>query len=285
MRKPIDVSPEELVARISRNFPQELQKEKRWIFWKLLPDGKKLPTRVDRRDPAKWNEPDGFGTFYMVADLLPKIFPKVQGISIALGDGLGGLDLDDIVRGGIPLHQNHERLLNHLDSYTEYSPSGTGTHTLFRYQGEMESRRKGEVELYFGKRFLTVTGSVFDGRRKLRESTIGARRILQALTPPKPVLPRIPFGEAADYDDEKLEELMFSAKNGAKIRELWNGGSPHGTPSESDFSLMSHLAYWTDGDPARMIRMFLQSARAERPKGRRPDYLNSMARKLAGGTA
>jgi putative DNA primase/helicase len=285
MRKPIDVSPEELVTRIARNFPQELQREKRWIFWKLLPDGKKLPCRVDRGDPAKWNEPDGFGTFSVVAGLLPRIFPKVQGISIALGDGLGGLDLDNVSEGGNPLHPNHERLLKHLDSYTEYSPSGAGTHTLFRYQGEMESRRKGEIELYFGKRFLTVTGSIFDGRRKLRDATVGAQRILQALRPPKPLLPRLPFGEAEDYSDEKLKELMFAAKNGAAIRDLWNGGNPKGTPSEGDFGLMSHLAYWTDGDPARMIRLFLQSARAERPKGQRADYLNAMARKLAGGGA
>jgi len=94
-----------------------------------------------------------------------------------------------------------------------------------------------------------------------------------------------PFGEAADYDDEKLKELMFAAKNGAAIRDLWNGGNPKGTPSEGDFALMSHLAYWCDGDGPRMISMFLQSARAERPKGQRQDYLNAMARKLAGGGA
>ena len=280
MRTPIKVSPESLVQRIAANFPRELLLEKRWIFWKLLPDGRKLPIRSDRGDPAKWNEPDGFGTFSVVEDLLPKIFPRVQGISIALGNGLGGLDLDNVVEGRKPLSPAHERLLNHLDSYTELSPSGAGTHTYFRYQGAFESRRKGEVELYFSKRFLTVTGDVFQGRRKLRDATVGAGRILRALTPPKPLLKRVPFGEAADYDDQKLVELMFSAKNGSRIKALWNGETQHGTPSESDYALMSHLAYWTDGDPQRMVSLFLQSARAERPKGRRRDYLERMAQKL-----
>ena len=170
--------------------------------------------------------------------------------------------------------------INHLGSYTELSPSGTGLHSYFLYEREHENRKAGNIEMYFCKHFLSVTGNVYQERDRLAFADVGAERILTALRPRRPLLPRIPLREIPLSDSELLEK-MFNSKSGSKIRNLWDGGSPHKSPSESDMALMGHLAYWCGGDTGRMIALFLTSARAERVKGQRKDYLSRMANKAA----
>ena len=126
---------------------------------------------------------------------------------------------------------------------------------------------------------MSVTGDVFQQRDRLAFADVGAERILTALRPRRPLLPRIPLREIPLSDSELLEK-MFNSKSGSKIRNLWDGGSPHKSPSESDMALMGHLAYWCGGDIARMIDLFLTSARAERVKAQRKDYLQRMAIKV-----
>jgi len=43
---------------------------------------------------------------------------------------------------------------------------------------------------------------------------------------------------------------------------------------------MSYLMYWCGNDAERAIRLFMSSARAERAKGQRRDYLERMAAKV-----
>ncbi|WP_157367377.1 hypothetical protein [Aminiphilus circumscriptus] len=202
-----------------------------------------------------------------------------RGFNLAMGDGLAGMDLDDVVTGGTvsPLMT---LFLNHLGSYTEFSPSGTGLHSFFLCDREHENRKTHAVELYFQAHFLSVTGDVFEGRDRLRTADVGAERILTALRPRKPLLPRVPLKEIPESDSELLEK-MFASRVGGKIRRLWDGECCHKTPSESDMALMGYLAYWCGGNTDRMISLFLTSARAERAKGQRADYLQRMAGKAA----
>ena len=134
--------------------------------------------------------------------------------------------------------------------------------------------------MYFCKHFLSVTGNIYQERDRLAFADVGAERILTALRPRRPLLPRIRLQEIPQSDSELLEK-MFDSKSGSKIRRLWDGESPHKSPSESDMALMGHLAYWCGGDIARMIDLFLTSARAERVKAQRKDYLQRMAAKVA----
>jgi putative DNA primase/helicase len=136
------------------------------------------------------------------------------------------------------------------------------------------------VELYFRSRFFTITGDVLEGRRRFRNADIGVRRILAALEPPKPLLPRLPLRDVPQ-DDALLIEQMFASRRGPTIRRLWSGETLHKSSSESDYALMGDLSYWTGGDVERMIRLFLSSGRAQRAKGRRADYLVRMAQKVA----
>lgn len=85
-------------------------------------------------------------------------------------------------------------------------------------------------------------------------------------------LPRTP---RAPSTDTELIERACDAANGAGFAQLFAGDtSGHGNDeSRADMALMAHLAFWTDGDPARMERLFGQSELGRREKWQtRPDY-------------
>lgn len=277
MRAIQNIAPDALVCRIRENLPKELLKRRQWTMWKVSND-RKVPLSpwcgfASCADPRTW------GTFDQAAETFLKYAHIAKGFNLATGDGLAGMDLDDVVVNGTvsPLM---ELFLNHLGSYTEYSPSGTGLHSFFLCDWEHENRKTHAVELYFQAHFLSVTGNVFQGRDRLRTADVGAERVLMALRPRKPLLPRVPLKEIPESDSELMEK-MFASRGGAKIRRLWDGETVHRTPSESDMALMGYLAYWCGGNTDRMIRLFLSSARAERAKGQRKDYLERMAGKAA----
>jgi len=277
MRPVLEISAHDLVDRIRSNVPEELQDRRQWCLWKIGGD-RKIPLSpwggyASCTDPKTW------GTFDQAEEVFLKNANVCRGFNLAMGDGLAGMDLDDVVTGGTvsPLMT---LFLNHLGSYTEFSPSGTGLHSFFLCDREHENRKTHAVELYFQAHFLSVTGDVFEGRDRLRTADVGAERILTALRPRKPLLPRVPLKEIPESDSELLEK-MFASRVGGKIRRLWDGETIHKSPSESDMSLMGYLSYWCGGDEDRMIRLFMNSARAERAKGQRKDYLQRMAGKAA----
>ncbi|TDY60542.1 hypothetical protein C8D99_10891 [Aminivibrio pyruvatiphilus] len=277
MRPVLEISAHDLVDRIRSNVPEELQDRRQWCLWKVSGD-RKVPLSpwggyASCTDVKTW------GTFDQAEETFLKYAHIAKGFNLAMGDGLAGMDLDDVVVNGTvsPLMT---LFLNHLGSYTEFSPSGTGLHSFFLCDSPHENRKTNAVELYFQAHFLSVTGDVFQGRDRLRTADVGAERILTALRPRMPLLPRAPLKEIPESDSELLEK-MFASRVGAKIRRLWDGETVHKTPSESDMALMGYLAYWCGGNTDRMISLFLTSARAERAKGQRKDYLARMAGKAA----
>lgn len=285
MRQIKDVEPQELVERIRANVPEELRERPQWTLWKIWND-RKIPLSVFG-GYASCSDASTWSTFEHAASVFLRNTSVCRGFNMATGSGLGGLDLDGVVRedGTLPEpqigKQLYKTLLNHLGSYCEYSPSGRGIRSFFLYHGApLPNRKKGEIELYFEKHFLSCTGDLYEGRRRLRDGTIGAARIEQSLRPPMPLLPQMPLKDVPE-DDSELTEKMFASRRGPTIRRLWDGECLHKSDSESDYALMGDLAYWTGGDVERMICLFLTSGRAERSKGRRADYLRKMAVKVS----
>lgn len=81
-------------------------------------------------------------------------------------------------------------------------------------------------------------------------------------------------------DDRALIEKAMNAKNGDKFSALWEGRwgglgfknqKGEETQSEADLALCSILAFWTQGDAARIDRLFRQSG-LMREKWERADY-------------
>jgi hypothetical protein len=118
----------------------ELQQQKRWVLWKLeTVNGKqtKVPYQPNGRK-AKANDPATWRTYAECA----AVVSQFSGVGVALGDGIFGVDIDkccDAVTGKFTAESRV--IVIALDSYSEYSPSGTGCHVFC--VGEMPEKYRG----------------------------------------------------------------------------------------------------------------------------------------------
>ncbi len=135
----------------------------RWVCWRPdQRDGKwtKVPVNARTLNLAKSNDPTTWSTFddavrATTAD------PEL-GIGFMLGDEWLGVDLDGVVdpATGKITDPEVEAWLASTESYVETTPSKTGLHLIFEGVEipAWSQNKRGFVEVYADKRFLTVTG-------------------------------------------------------------------------------------------------------------------------------
>ena len=91
-----------------------------------------------------------------------------DGIGIGVFDDICAVDIDHCVEGGV-LSEMADDIVKMMDSYTEYSPSGTGVRIFFKASGlsydkerYFVNNRKCGLEIYvsgYTNKFLTATGN------------------------------------------------------------------------------------------------------------------------------
>jgi hypothetical protein len=146
---------------------ERLKLQKRWVLWRLEKrDGKdtKVPYQINGAHAAS-NRPETWTTYAEVSANTVGF----SGVGVVLGevDGIhvSGVDIDnccDAVTGKFT--PESREIVIALDSYAEYSPSGTGCHILVL--GTLRDRKGLKlpfagikaVELYDQDRYLTFTG-------------------------------------------------------------------------------------------------------------------------------
>ena len=117
MRQIKDIEPRELVERIRANVPEELRERPQWTLWKIGND-RKIPLSVFG-GYASCSDSSTWGTFDHAAAVFFRNTKVCRGFNMATGSGLGGLDLDGVVRedgtlpepqiGGLVLGLGHSR--------------------------------------------------------------------------------------------------------------------------------------------------------------------------------
>lgn len=251
--------------------PGELKAIPRWLLWRLEDrDGKpsKTPYQVSGtlakvNDPATWTTFENALTAYRQGGF--------SGLGIALSgdDNLTGVDLDKCLNPDTgELEPEAARIVADLPTYCEVSPSGRGLRLFAFGKLPQGGRRKGKVEMYESGRYLTVTGHRFNGHGSIAEctaelaavharifGTAGAASPATVDAKPRPADPQ-------NLDDAALLDKARRAKNGADFDRLWSGDlSAHGgDASAADLALCNSLAFYTGNDPARIDRLFRQSA-------------------------
>ena len=255
--------------------PQQLRNLQQWVCWRRIErDGKpaKVPFSPDGT-PASVSDPNTWKGF----ETALKAYKRggFDGIGFVLTPEAGIVCVDiDHARNGSGWKPEAMEMVNALNSYTEVSPSGQGLHIWCYGHLPAGRRRKNGVEMYDSDRFITVTGKHLpDTPADLQERTAELmelhRRVFGEET-------TTAHKEAAHVDltDAELLELAMQAKDGAKFRALWHGDiSGYASHSEADLALCRLLAFWCGNDPARIERLFSQSALGQREKWRtRPDY-------------
>jgi len=251
-----------------KNIPESLKKLNQWVCFKLEYNKKKGKYDKIPKDPktgynAKANDPSTWSDYQTAVNAVSKY--GFDGIGIEFANGIFGVDLDNVVKDG-KLTPEAQDIIKTLDSYTEYSPSGTGVHIICKGTIPPKDRRKENVEMYSEGRFFTVTGNVLGEPKDIQERTTQAAIVHAKYLKREEQKPINQQPTDLDLSDSELINKAMSAKNGHIFRALWNGDiSGYPSQSEADLALCNLLAYWTNGNAYRMDALFRQSA-LYRPK-------------------
>lgn len=259
--------PEYTTAGTSGQPPPELAGLRQWVAYELRPSanrpGKtdKIPMNPYIGRPAQTNNPKTWGTWADAQHAVTRY--KLAGVGFVFTDAdpYCGIDLDDAVDADGNLHAWADEIVHTINSYAEWSQSGTGVHIICRANLPPGGRKQGHVELYDAGRFFVWTNRTLAGHETINDrqaevealhaATFG--RLSAPSTPTRPPQP-------VDLADGDLLDRAMNARNGSDFAALWRGDlAGHPTQSEADLALANRLMFWTGGDLARADRMFRQS--------------------------
>lgn len=212
------------------------------------------------------NNSDTWSDFYTAV----KMSERYSGIGFMFsGSGYFGVDLDDMPtdledykNGG---YENIvSEFVNTLQSYTEYSQSGTGIHIICKGKLPKGGRKKvydyGGFEMYEAGRFFVMTGNYCSEYAEITECTesikpLHAKYIGGGREPQPKIRPSVNFSTV-----DEIVKAALNAKNGNNFRSLYSGNiTGYGSQSEADLALCNMLAFWTGCDADKMDAIFRQS--------------------------
>ena len=147
------------------HLPDTLKDTRRWVTWRAADRNGRTTKPPQQRvnTPNEW---------LSLADACARVTADTaDGIGYVLGDGVVGIDLDDVIGTDGTLHEIAQDALS-LGSYTERSPSGHGLHVLLRAHVARSENIRGDGvepgrEVYAGGRYFTVTGERVGGVSQL----------------------------------------------------------------------------------------------------------------------
>ncbi len=214
-----------------------------------------------------------------------------QGLGIMLHDGLCGIDIDGCIEDGQFIGPS-EGILEVMDTYAEYSPSGTGIHLLF--YGEIKEDKslykknpRNGVEIYSKGRYFTFTGNALNSKDvEERTAQIGQVQLeyMQKENKAQDSNNKKGASEPISLSDSEIIRKVSMAKNGRAFNKLWSGDfSDYNSQSEADLALCNILSFYTGADESHIDSLFRQSG-LYREKWDREDYRNNTIREAVEST-
>lgn len=270
-----------------------LREQKRWVVWNFEEvNGRKtkVPYTTTNRhasstDPKTW-------TTYDVASKAAQFFDGI-GVIFTPDQKLLGIDIDHVLDDdkNIVGEQSDQikDLIKKCNTYTEYSPSGTGLHLYLFIEEALPltgGNKSAPWEIYTSGRFFTVTENSYHKKPKeIRTVSLAeATDILAIMGYPwkgiavdsKESTNLLGDAQSVSYfTDEQLLDRMFASSNGEKVRAVYAGSAEeYGDDlSRADMALLAHLAFWSRCDAPQMERIWLASELGKREKTqKRKDY-------------
>ena len=166
--------------------PAELMRTPHWVCWAQ----DKVPMRAAGAGRASSTDASTWTTYATAAQRAERDDALVGVGYVLTGDGIVGIDLDDVLDGEALMPWAAE-LIRTLDTYTERTPSGQGVHMFVR--GTLpDGMRKQQVmqdgsalECYTTGRYFTVTGDALTDCREVNTLTdAGTALLIQHLQKP-----------------------------------------------------------------------------------------------------
>jgi primase-polymerase (primpol)-like protein len=268
------------------SIPEELKEGRRHVGWVGVPRGNakldKKPVDPRTGELASTTNPQTWATF-------EEAFAgyeggRFHGVSRVLtsDDGLVGIDLDHVFSGPPDWTRECQRIVEHLNSYSEVSPGGDGLRIFVYGKLPPEGRKKRGFECYDRARHLTLTGHRLEGTPTAvhrRQSELEALH-RQVFGEPSSVATGVPTSApGSSFEDSELITRIMGSRQAERFARLWGGDrGAYPSASEADLALAGILLFWTGGDAEQADRLFRQSG-LMRQKWLRKDYRDRTLRK------
>lgn len=250
--------------------PAELKALPQWILWKFeTRNGKqtKVPCQVTG-EMAQANNRRTWSTFATAVKFYLEGDYDGIGFVFSRQDNYIGIDIDKCVVEG-KTNAFATEIIDTLDSYTEFSPSGKGIHIIIKgglpqsVLGTGRKSTKHGLEIYSYGRFFTFTGNR-ENSNDVYDRTDELAEVFEQYFDDSDIQGRVNLAEfekdEIKLSNESLWEKMFRSKNGDEIRSLYNGSLINDDHSASDLALCNHLAFWTGKSATRMDSMFRETS-------------------------
>lgn len=247
--------------------PTELKEHAQWVVWKKeMREGKwtKMPYQVNG-EAAQSNIRETWSTFDEASNEFLNN-EKYDGIGFMFSkeDPFVGIDIDHCIEEEV-VNKFAAEIINLMDSYTEYSPSGDGVHIIVK--GELPEHVRGTgkrdskqgLEVYRHGRYFTFTGHRENDNDVLERTEELDELFRTYLKVEKKIKFEKKDGIQTNLSNAELWVKMFNAKNGAVIESLYRGDLLNNDHSASDMSLCNHLAFWTGRNESLMDAMFRET--------------------------
>ena len=258
----------------AENLPPRLRETGLFCCWRY-------ENRQDKPTKVPYNPRTGGGaqstnpdTFAPLAVALAAVEREgYTGVGVGLFGHLGAIDIDHCIDDNGELSPLAFDVMDTMQAYTEYSPSGHGLRILFTVPESFRydkvryytNNQKAGLEVYIAgatNKYVTVTGDALTPGLDLEERGEQLAAVLKKhmVRPQRPTPSPAPAGGTADLDDLALIERAKQGKNGAAFSLLWDGNTTgYNSSSEADMALCNALAWWTNKDPQQVDNLFRQS--------------------------
>ncbi|ETT84199.1 phage/plasmid primase, P4 family [Viridibacillus sp. FSL R5-0477] len=250
--------------------PAELKALPQWILWRFEERGGKK-TKVPYQpngEMAQANNRRTWSTFATTVKFYMQGNYDGIGFVFSRQDSYIGIDIDKCVVVD-KLNTFATEIIDTIDSYTEFSPSGTGIHIIIKgslpqsVMGTGRKNTKHGLEIYSYGRYFTFTGNR-ENSNDVYDRTDELAGVFEKYFDDSDIQGRVNLAEfekdEIKHSNEKLWEMMFRSKNGDEIRSLYNGNLIKDDHSGSDLALSNHLAFWTGKSAPRMDSMFRETS-------------------------
>lgn len=280
-----------------KNIPGELRNLQQWAVWRLIvkagqKKSSKIPFQPNGK-PAAADNPDSWCSFQEAVTAFNGSDGKYSGIGFFLNqdDPYIAIDLDSdenkpgfacMQDGGLlgVLTDEGQEIIRQINSYAEYSQSGTGIHIIARGSVPGGRNRVGNFECYDKARFLVMTGDRLSGAPMTIESRQAELNIVYARffgSTPVDIDEQhyeLPLPKSPPLEDNEILSIARSALNKDKFSELYDLGNLHRwgeDASSADQALVNMLAFYTQ-DLEQLDRLFRGSALVREKWTEREDY-------------
>jgi len=259
--------------------PSELRLLHQWILWRAEEKGgryTKIPYQVDGNE-ARSNDRRTWSSFPTAAKFYTESNADGVGFVFSRQDSYIGIDIDKCVtyssndkeKVNPIINDFAKEIIDTLDSYTEFSVSGTGIHIIIKGSlpqsvvGTGRKSAKHGLEIYQYGRYFTMTGNR-ENSNEIYDRTNELAEVFEKYFDDSDVQGRV---NLADFEKDEIKlsndalwERMFRSKSGDEIRSLYNGNLINDDHSSSDLALCNHLAFWTGKSASRMDSMFRETS-------------------------